>query len=197
MALKDLPRAIHPRSRAQVLTEIVQRTQRVTGLLAGTMSHGTAYQFLGLGRNLERADMTTRMIDVAVAVRTEASEALRRYDNTLWIAVLRSVSAYQMYRQYVRRRVRGEDVMDFLLKDRTFPRAVVHCLHESQSALATLPRSAAADTQVCLCLDHVASLEVHDADPERMRELLDELQIEIATIGEVLAHTWFYVQDEQ
>ena len=46
------------------LAEVVQRCQGITGLLAGTMSHDAAYQFVRLGRNLERADMTTRVLDV-------------------------------------------------------------------------------------------------------------------------------------
>ena len=161
-----------------------------------TMSHGIAYQFLRLGRNLERADMTTRMIDVAVAVRATASEALQRYNNSLWISVLRSLSAYQMYRQYVRRRVRGDDVMQFLLKDRDFPRSITHCLNESQAALSNMPRADAAVTQVRLCLDHVETLQVHDVEPERVRELLDELQVQVAVISDVLASTWFDAGDQ-
>lgn len=192
-AVDGLPRAISPRHRATVLADVVQRAQHVTGLLAGTMSHGTAYQFLRLGRNLERADMTTRMIDIALALRVTASEALQRRENTLWISVLRSLSAYQMYRQYVRRRVKGDDVMEFLLTDREFPRSVAHCLHEALAALASLPRADVAVTQARLCLDHLAGVQVREADPSTVRNLLDQLQIEIAGISDGLASTWFYV----
>ena len=195
MAVDGLPRAISPRHRATVLADVVQRAQHVTGLLAGTMSHGTAYQFLRLGRNLERADMTTRMIDIALALRVTASETLQRRENTLWISVLRSLSAYQMYRQYVRRRVKGDDVMEFLLTDRDFPRSVAHCLHEALAALASLPRADVAVTQARLCLDHLAGVQVREADPSTVRNLLDQLQIEIAGISDALAKTWFYLGD--
>ncbi len=86
------------------------------------MSHGPAYQFVRLGRSLERADMTSRMIDVAASIMMTGREELEHYGNTIWRAVLRALSAYQMYRQYVRRRVTGEDVVGFLLLDRDFPR---------------------------------------------------------------------------
>jgi len=48
------------KDRHEFLSEIIMRCQQITGLLAGTMSHGPAYQFVRVGRNLERADMTTR-----------------------------------------------------------------------------------------------------------------------------------------
>ena len=82
------------------------------------MSHGPAYQFVRLGRSLERADMTSRMIDVAAAIMMTGREGLEHHDTTIWRAVLRSLSAYQMYRQYVRRRITAVDVLRFLLHDR-------------------------------------------------------------------------------
>jgi uncharacterized alpha-E superfamily protein len=52
-----------------VLNGVIERRQSIIGLLMGSMSHDLAYQFLKLGRNVERADMTTRIVDVNSAVR--------------------------------------------------------------------------------------------------------------------------------
>ena len=57
------------------------------------------------------------------------------------MAVLQSLSAYQMYRQKVRRRIDGPDVIAYLLKDTQFPRAIAFSLREIGAALAMLPRS--------------------------------------------------------
>ena len=143
-ARNKLHKATAPRQRAQIMAEIIERVHAISGLMAGTMSKGQPYQFTRLGCNLERADMTTRMIDVAAATLMTGRPELQRYDNTLWMTVLRSLSGYQMYRQYVRRRVRGPDVIGFLLNDTDFPRAVAHCVDQLAEALEKLPRAAAA-----------------------------------------------------
>ncbi len=117
-AQERLPRASKARQRDAILSTLVERVQMIAGLLAGTMSHGPAYQYMRLGRNLERADMTTRVIDVAAAVLLSDRPELSRFDNTLWMAVLRCLSGYQAYRQYVRRRVNRNDVIRFLLRTR-------------------------------------------------------------------------------
>ena len=111
------------RRRYGIHSRVVERCQQISGLLADTMSHDAAYQFFRLGRGIERADMTTRIIDVAAAMLL-GREQLARFDNTLWMAVLQSLSAYQMYRQKVRRRIDGPDVIAYLLKDTQFPRAI-------------------------------------------------------------------------
>jgi uncharacterized alpha-E superfamily protein len=117
-----LARATGRRARFGVLSRVIAYCQRSTGLFAGTMSHNQAYQFLKIGRNLERADMTTRIVDVAgELLRPDAVE--NEFDTTLWVNVLRTLSAYQAYRQSVRSRISPVRVLHFLLNDLQFPRA--------------------------------------------------------------------------
>lgn len=132
-------RATHGRSqRYEVLNGIIERRQSVIGLLVGSMSHDVAYQFLQLGRNLERADMTTRIIDVnsAVNLPTDATSDMAR--ERLWMSTLNALSAYQMYREHVGVHVEGPRVAKFLLTDPHFPRTVTHCLGEIEDALSVL-----------------------------------------------------------
>jgi uncharacterized alpha-E superfamily protein len=188
---KTLPRAVSPRGRHEALSEIVRRVQQIAGLLSGTMSHGDAYHFIRIGRGLERADMTTRIIDVAAAALLRASEPETRLDNTLWMAVLKSLSGYQMYRQYVRRRIRAEDVIHFLLSDLLFPRAVFHCLAELETSILRLPNHEGPLRQV-LRLQRI----VDERTPQKVYEaalhgLMDELQLELGGVHQQLAANWF------
>ena len=194
-ARQNLPAAAEERQRAEVMAHIVASVQGITGMLAGTMSQGQPYQFIRMGRNLERADMTTRMIDVAAAVLMTGRPELERYNNTLWMAVLRCLSGYQMYRQYVRRRVHGPDVIAFLLQDREFPRALTHCANEVMDALATLPRSEKAVTRTQSMCSLLAKLEPATLDNRGVHQLVDELQLKIAAINDAIAATWFYLEN--
>jgi uncharacterized alpha-E superfamily protein len=187
---KALPR-MSSRQRHEVLSGIVQRVQQLTGLLSGTMSHGDAYSFIRLGRNLERADMTTRIIDTAAATLLRSGTAEARLGNTLWMAVLKSLSGYQMYRQYVRRRIRDEDVIRFLLNDALFPRAVAHCLLELESGMARLPNHEG-PLRAALRLQRLVDAQHPEAVEETaLRKLMDTLQLELALVHAQIADAWF------
>ena len=185
--------------RHELLNEIIENCQQITGLLAGTMSHNAAYSFIRIGRNLERADMTTRIVDVGsgslLPNLTNVAEAdkpkAEPYENILWMSVLRSISAYQMYRQHVRDRVNGEDVVMYLLQDEQFPRAVVHCLIQSQSCIDDLPNHTKALTQVAKALRHAREAKIEALLAGGLFQYIDELQVEIAAIHEHIASTWF------
>jgi uncharacterized alpha-E superfamily protein len=188
---KSLPKMASPRRRHEVLSGIVRGVQQLAGLLSGTMSHGDAYHFIRLGRNLERADMTTRIIDVAAATLLGTRAAETPLDNTLWMAVLKSLSGYQMYRQYVRRRIRDEDVIRFLLHDRLFPRAVSHCLVELETSTMQLPNHEAPLRAVVRLQRIVETQPLETIEEAGLRQLMDELQIELARVHDQVAAAWF------
>jgi uncharacterized alpha-E superfamily protein len=184
--------------RNEVLDQIVSRSQQIGGLMAGTMSRDEAYSFVRLGRSLERADMTTRIVDVdsqklmpELEVEDAEPEAREPYDNILWMNVLRSSSAYQMYRQHVRERINGEDVVRFLLQNEQFPRSTAHNLTTMTKVLRNLPNSNKVNWQV-----NKTRKLVRDADVNRLlrRGLLchlDSVQKEIAQVHFKIADTWF------
>jgi uncharacterized alpha-E superfamily protein len=186
-----LPRVLGQRHRDAVLGDIVAQCQQIAGLLQGTMSHGPAYQFVRIGRFIERADMTTRIVDVAAALLLTGKEELAEFDTTLWAAVLRSLSGYQMYRQYVRRRVESADVLRYLLKDREFPRAIRYCSDELGSAFARLPHPDAAVRAAAKLGAEVDRVRPGRMSIDEVRELVDQLQAQLAGLNDVVTTTWF------
>ena len=194
-AKKKLGGKTLPKDRYEFLSEIVMRCQQVTGLLAGTMSHGAAYQFVRVGRNLERADMTTRMIDVGSATLIAPGVELERLENRLWTYVLRSLSAHQMYRQYMRRRVHPDQVLAFLLQDTVFPRAVAHTLGEIASCFEQeLPHNEEPLRAVLRLQRLVAEANVEKLRTEGLHEFIDQLQLEFGDLHQQIAATWFSIE---
>src|SRR5690606_8592439 len=99
-AKDQLASGLSKRGRFSYLKEIILRNQTITGLLAGTMNQDQGYLFIRMGRNLERADMTSRIVDVRTAnLLTGENLELRPFENIQWMSVLKSLTAYQMYRQ--------------------------------------------------------------------------------------------------
>jgi uncharacterized alpha-E superfamily protein len=129
----------HLHNPREFLDEVKRASQLITGVTDATMSHGEAWHFARMGRLIERADKTSRVLDVehyfnpaalddAVAQVGDAADAVQ------WSAVLESASALEMYRkQYgvVSRR----DVAEFLVFDRQFPRAIHFCLTKAEESL--------------------------------------------------------------
>jgi uncharacterized alpha-E superfamily protein len=184
--------------RHALLKDIISQCQQITGLLEGAMSHNSGYNFIRIARSLERADMTTRIVDVGsvillpeLADRSRAEEIPEPYENTIWMSVLRSLSADQMYRQHVQDRVNGEDVVTFLLQDAYFPRSVAHCLTKLENCLQALPGNKAALKEVAETKAHILDADIEVLVVEGLLEYIDELQINFADIHTCIAKAWF------
>ncbi|MFP4130348.1 MAG: alpha-E domain-containing protein, partial [Halorhodospira sp.] len=135
--------AIQRQHRYPFLRAVIEHTQAIDGIINGTLARGPMYQFLMLGRFLERADMTTRLIEVRTATLprdTLDSSPLR--DDAVWVNVLRYLGAYSQYRQQRGLAIQGGKVVDFLLRDERFPRSVRFCLDALDAALRDLPAPA-------------------------------------------------------
>ncbi len=175
----------------EVLSQIVMRCQQIIGLLAGTMSHGDAYQFARIGRSLERADMTSRIVDVGSTTLIAPGEELERLENRLWMNVLRSLSAYQMYRQHVRRRIRGPDTVEFLLRDQQFPRSIAHTMQTIRQSLGSLPRNETPLRAVARLQRRVSKMDIDALFGNGLHLYMDELQAEFTELDQQIVSAWF------
>ena len=112
------------RSPYQFLNQIKRATLTVIGITDSTMAHGEAWHFVRMGRLLERGDKTSRILDVKYYVLLPSPKHVgSQVDVVQWSALLRSASAFEMYRRE-HGRISPTNVADFLLFDRYFPRSV-------------------------------------------------------------------------
>jgi uncharacterized alpha-E superfamily protein len=113
------------------------------GVMDVTMSHGEAWHFGHLGRLLERADKTSRILDVKYFyLLPSVADAGAPFDEIQWAAVLKSASAFEMYRQRFGSIV-PLHIADFLLLDREFPRAIQYCIVHAEASLHAISGSPA------------------------------------------------------
>jgi uncharacterized alpha-E superfamily protein len=187
----NLTPAASGEDRFDVLAECIGRCQQISGSLGGTMSHESPYHFLQLGQNLERADMTSRIIDVAAAYIQHDERLIRLYGSSLWTNVLKSVSGFQMYRQYCQPQVEGVRVIDFLLRDRAFPRAIACCLDTAAASCARLPN--AADTVAALANVEKLLVPLPEAGlmASDVSTVMDNAQQRLGDVHRAVVDTWF------
>jgi uncharacterized alpha-E superfamily protein len=105
------------------------------GITDATMTHSEAWHFMRLGRMLERADKTSRILDVKYfMLLPSAYDIGTPYDDIHWSAVLKSVSGFEMYRKK-HGRISPHDVVDFLVFEHEFPRAIRFCIASAGDSL--------------------------------------------------------------
>ncbi len=179
------------KGRFDYLQNIILGAQTITGLLAGTMLHDMGYDFLKMGRNLERADMTTRIIDVRSADLLPQHEAMTPFENIQWMSVLKSLTGYQMYRRTMQDRVSRPFVLKFLLKDKQFPRSFFHALLEVKSCLKNLKRNDDAINLLNEVGKKVLRADQAILKQEELHSFIDELQLGLADLHTVISNTYF------
>jgi uncharacterized alpha-E superfamily protein len=108
------------------------------GLFYSTMNRGEAWHFGRIGMLLERADKTSRILDVKYFILLpDPTWVGSAYDNTQWAALLKAVSGLEMYRKAYRR-IAPQEVAEFLIFEKSFPRSILHCVHYAEDSLKIL-----------------------------------------------------------
>jgi uncharacterized alpha-E superfamily protein len=177
--------------------EIKRGSQLIAGVTDGTLSHGEGWHFVRLGRLVERADQTSRILDVKTyGWSPEQTAADSQLTVVQWTALLHSVSALEMYRR-VYGRIRPADVAEFLLLDREFPRSVRYCLRYAEESLHELtgsPTGTFANRAEQLLGRLRANLDyTHIADvlSESLHAYIDRLQIQLNQVGDAIRECYF------
>lgn len=194
--------AVSRHKRDHFLQDIILGCQQLTGVVNDGMSHDLAYYFLNIGRYIERADMTTRIIDVGAADllvdkdKSGAAMGGSTYESILWMNVLRSLSGYQIYRQHVKDRVNGEDVVIFLLRDSRFPRSVGYSVNKLSVSFRQLPRFEKVVSATAKLQRSIKNAKVEKLIVKGLPEFIDKLQLQIADIHLRMNETWFIAEDK-
>ena len=184
--------SIARRKRNDFMTGLVRRCQTMTGVMMGTLPHDDAYQFLRIGRNLERADMSSRIIDVAAAkLLSEEEDFNPAFATVRWISVLKSLNAFQAYRQQGHLGVKGANVLDYLLHNCDFPRSMGHCLKEVGGCLSHVPNSRIPRREINKLIKELEAVDTRQLKRSALHAFIDQFQVGIDQVHAVIADTYF------
>jgi len=123
------------------------RSSLSRGVTFGTMLHDESFWFIRLGTYLERADNTARLLDVKYYLIAEGEPIGTSADYYQWGALLRSVSAFELYRRVYRGSVSPSRVADLLITRAAMPRSLNACMIEVESMLQKLANEHSQETQ--------------------------------------------------
>ncbi len=170
------------------------------GVMDATMAHGEPWHFGRLGRFLERADKTSRILDVKYfIILPDVSYVGTPYDNLQWGALLRSASALEMYRKSCGR-IDPRRVVDFLIQDTEFPRAIRYCVSRAEESLRAITGSAPGTYgnraeqllgRLRAELDFASTEEIVGSG---LHEFLDGLQEKLNDVGMAIHEAFFALE---
>lgn len=171
--------------------------QEFQGVTDATMTHGEAWHFCQVGRMLERADKTSRILDVKYfLLLPNPTDVGTPYDDIQWLALLRSASAMEMYRQR-HGKISPLKVVQFLILDQEFPRAVLQCLSLANESLHRISGtyldgfSNPPERKLGYLRAELAFAKAEEIISQGLHEFVDDFQTRLNVAGHEIHETFF------
>lgn len=182
-------------------TEVKMATHLFDGIADATMSHGDAWHFLRLGEMLERADKTSRILDVKYFILLPRWQGVgSTVDGIQWAALLKSASAFEMYRKRYKT-ISPAKVADFLVLNQEFPRSIRWCLDQANEALLGLgggiveevPSINSVNLPLEALITELNSATIEEIIGHGLHEFLDVIQRKLIKVHEAVSGNFFVV----
>ena len=184
------------------LSEIRRGCQLFYGITDATLSKDLSWQFSMLGRLIERADKTSRILDVKYYLLLPSLDELGGVlDELQWISLLRSAGAYQMFRKAEQNSIRPNAVARFLLLDPVFPRSVRFCLDGINETLKVIEYNPIPEEPTQLeCMRGLLNakwsyVRIENIMGNGLHEAIDKLQIDLNKLHNLIHKKYFSNQE--
>ena len=178
---------------SEYLAWIKNQTQLFHGVADSMLPRTNGWWFYDLGRHLERADNTSRILDIKYFMILPSLQAVgSALDMVQWASVLRSCSAFEAFRRSRRGDLDLVRVVDYLIRDQSFPRSIVYSLTQAEHSLTrisasnTRPHVAAAQSLLRQLSSDLANSDTKTVVATGLHEYLDALQTRIELIHDAI-----------
>ena len=169
------------------------------GVVQSTMSHGEAWNFYRMAQMIERADKTSRILDVKYfLLLPQVSDVGTQLDTNQWAALLKSASALEMYRK-AHGRITPRQVAEFLMMDRDFPRAVRYCVGQAEQSLLAITGGTRgnffnrAEQQLGRLRAEFDYTHIEEVFAMGLHEFVDQFQEKLNAVGKAISETFFAI----
>jgi uncharacterized alpha-E superfamily protein len=162
------------------------------GIVDGSLTRNEAYYFLNLGKFIERADKTSRFLDVG-RMHDTLGESLSTEELLNWSAVLKSVSAFNMYRQQYKKLDKAA-IVNFLVRDTAFPRSInfsIYMVHYSLGKIGIVNELNAAEQKADSLKKLINSVSEENLKSENLTVFLSEFQTENNVLDNLILKEYF------
>jgi len=180
--------------------EIKKGCQLLYGIFDATISRTDGWHFGKIGQLIERADKASRVLDVKYhMLLPEPKSVGSPLDLLQWVAVLKSVSAYDMYRKrFGKLTISG--ITEFLILDKIFPRSMLYCLIHAEESLHTVTGNSTgysniAERQLGLLKANMEYADINEILASGLHEYLDNFQVKLNEVSNAIFESFFSIEN--
>lgn len=174
----------------KLLSNIIQGSQNFMYSTDLEMQRNIDYQFLGLGRFIERTDMLIRILQ-SQTLRSKQHKKGYEYLTLEWINILKSISAFQAYRQYSKKDISILDIIEFFLKTKIFPRSINWNLNQIERAIFRISKKNDLTKNIKEIQRDVNKFKVKSDDLDNFLLFLEKIQKKIVNLDNLVQKKYF------
>lgn len=192
----NVEEAVKRRNRYDFLDEIMLRNMQIDGLFDGSMNRDRSFEFIRLGRYLERCDMATRVADVGIAGLPDEEGPEVDLEISLWANMLTSLSATSAFRREVGPITEPHEATNFIFNYPDFPRSVRYCLDRVERVLRGFKNNEASIRVVEKIFAKLDRFDAKRLSNKQIHRVIDQIQLELNQLNTTIADTWFFPENK-
>ena len=158
----------------EVLHQVIRNSKTFFATISDAMHRDHVFDFIKLGRFIERADMLSRIIEDQIL--RKDTKIPKYYENLQWMSILKSVNGFESFKKINKGELRRSNVLDFMVKLKEFPRSIVFCINRLIAVTKYLPKSESLELKLVKIKKQVVKLNEKSTD-KQILVMLDLLQL--------------------
>ena len=185
-------------SRIRLLKQVISSCRLWHGCIMASQARDLSCLFLRLGDRVEHVDMVSRLVDPRVTQMVPgASSRWSGYEAIGWQNLLSALGGVELYRHSARNRIRGSDVLDFVLRSPEFPQSMASALARVRRFLDQLPHQRVSTDLVDVISAGLAQLDLQRLNPDALTQNMDWIQQGLGSLHEHISSEYFFFQANQ
>tara|TARA_A100001388_G_C28763662_1_gene499337 strand:- start:120 stop:1004 length:885 start_codon:yes stop_codon:yes gene_type:complete len=170
------------------LYRIIRNSQRFFAIITDGMQRNDVFNFIKLGRFIERADMLSRIIEDQI-LRKE-NYVNKYYQNLQWSSVLRSINGFESFKLINKDNLNQEIVLRFMIMEKLFPRSLKYCVNKLLEVQRFLPKSPSIKKDISILLEDFTNENLYKND-KKMLKVLDDFQFGLINLDKTVKENFF------
>ncbi len=173
------------------LHRLTEGSQRFFGIINDNFSTGYPFEFIRMGRFMERADMISRILDT-LCLSAKLNQT-HDFETLEWASMLRNLSAQEAYREESKGEIERGSVLKFLIQNKGFPRSITTCLGQIENCVSLLPNNKLMKNEIIKTLNKSFVKNIERYDDSQLHNFLQDLQIRLCNLDQRIHRSWFFL----
>lgn len=170
------------------------------GIIESGMSRSVAYRMMKIGKWLERAEKTARILNVVCEQTRETQLFYKGDDYYAWLSALRMLNGYEAYLKVNRPKMDPKTILTFLITDESFPQSIHYNINHVRAAIDILENAKVAhySSELYYALENVKNefdeMSIQELNSDDMLAFLNKFQNKCNEIGQIFSKTYYLIE---